>query len=655
MPRPLRLAASAVLALCSCLPAAAAPPQVARVTPPALQAGATTLLTVEGTDLAPNPRLLLPVPLAGQTVKDGATPTRVQIEVKLADVPPGVYPLRLATDQGVSAAAGVAVDDLPSQPLGPQVAALPASLHGSLSGSATLSTTFAGKKGQRVVIEVEARRLGSAVEPVVKLFDGRRTQLAWAQGRLALSGDARLVAVLPADDTYAIELHDAQYKAGAPNAFRLRIGDFRFADLAFPLAGQRGGRAAFRLIGTVPEDTRVEADLTAAPAGLFVVLPRPPGLSGPMPHVLVSDMPEVVEGEQPPGKLQEVTPPAGINGRLRTPKAEGRFRLPVQPGTKVRFDVFAERAGSPLDAVLVLRNEGGTELARSDDQPGTLDPGLEFTVPNGVTAVVASVTDVHGRGGPEYVYRLAVTPVGQADFTLSLSEDRLPLPRGGAAVLRVRANRTGYDGPIKLTLPGLPEGVTVSGDEIPAGAGDTLLSLTAAPDAKPAQAVLPQVVGVAADPNVPLRRVALAPETPLTRAAPWLRPELAVAVTTPTSLAIAWESLDGKLPIGASAAARVKVSRTPDVKGTVRLSLLTSQVVPKVKGGNQDDVAKAVRLEGMPSLTAEQASADLKIVVPPDLPPLPYDVAVRADVLAADGKTVLATAVTPARRLPAAK
>src|SRR5262249_53263832 len=158
-------------------------------------------------------------------------PTRVQFEVKLAaDAPPGVVPLRLATDQGVSAAVGVAVADLPPQPLGPQVAALPACLHGSLSGSGTLSTTFAGKKGQRVVIEVEARRPGSAVEPVVKLFDGRRTQLAWAQGAVALSGDARLAAVLPADGTYTVELHDAQYKAGTPNAFLLRVGDFPHAD-----------------------------------------------------------------------------------------------------------------------------------------------------------------------------------------------------------------------------------------------------------------------------------------------------------------------------------------------------------------------------------------------------------------------------------------
>ena len=103
---------------------------------------------------------------------------------------------------------------------------------------------------------------------------------------------------------------------------------------------------------------------------------------------------------------------------------------------KLRFDVRAERAGSPLDGVLVLSNEAGAPLARSDDQPGTLDPGLDYTVPGGITTLVAAVTDVQGRGGPLFVYRLAVTPAGLPDFSLTLAEDRVQVPRNGAGVLR---------------------------------------------------------------------------------------------------------------------------------------------------------------------------------------------------------------------------
>src|SRR5262245_17784321 len=103
-PTMFRDATKSMFVSCLVLSAAlAAPPQIARVTTPSLQTGATTTLIIEGTDLTPNPRLILPVPIAAQIVKDGATDKRVQIDVKLADsVTPGVYQMRLGCDRGIS-------------------------------------------------------------------------------------------------------------------------------------------------------------------------------------------------------------------------------------------------------------------------------------------------------------------------------------------------------------------------------------------------------------------------------------------------------------------------------------------------------------------------------------------------------------------------
>jgi len=649
MPPTLPRLGATLFSLCLLLPAAAAPPQVTKIAVPALQSGATTTLTIEGTDLLPNPRIHLPVAIAEQRVKDGATDKKVQIEVQLAaDVPAGVYPLRLGSDKGISSPVGIEVDAQALTPFGPQIAQLPALLHGNLAGSATLTTTLTGKKGQPLVVEVEARRIGSAIDPVIKLYDPRRVQLTWARGSNPLGGDARIATVLPADGVYTIELHDLQYKPGTPNRFRLRVGAFPYADLAFPLAGQRGTKAAFALIGSVPEATRVEADLTTLPGGVTVPVPRSAGVAGPMPTILVSDLPEVVESALPP----EVSAPVGINGRIAQPKEEDRYRIKVQPGSKLRFDVLAERAGSALDGVLILRDEAGKQLVRGDDQPNTLDPGLEYTVPDGVTVLTAAVTDLHGRGGPAYVYRLAVTPLTQPDFTLALLDDRPHLPLNG--VVRVRANRANYTGPITLTVTGLPAGVAVAGTEIPADATETLLSFTAPSGVPAVQGVL-QVTGASTDPNVPLRRVALLPETPLSRALPWVRGELALAVAEPGPIGITWETDAANLPIGGSIPAKATVTRTGDVKGAIRLTLLTSQVVPKAKDKKTDDVMKAIRLDGTPTVAAAQTTAEVKVLVPGDLPPMAYDVALRAELLAADGKKVLATAVTPARRLLAMK
>lgn len=649
---------AAFLAVLLLRPALAAPPTITRITTPGLQSGAAASLIIDGTDLLPNPRLILPIPLTAQTVKPGATPQRVQIDVKLADnVPPGLYQVRLANDKGISAPIGIESDDLLLQPFGPKVDQLPCSLAGTLSGSTTLSTTVTGKKGQRLTLEVEARRLHSVIDPVVKLLDPRRVQLAYAHGSSPLQGDCRLTAVLPEDGVYTIELHDAAYRAGTPGRFRLRLGDLKHADLAFPLAGQRGQKASFQLIGTVAENSRVEADLTSASPGSYVRLPRLPGQSGSAPLILVSDLPEVVEAEQAKGKAQDVTLPAGINGRLRADGEEDLYRLTVQPGMKLRFDLLAERAGSALDGVLNLRNDSGATLVRSDDQPNTLDPGLEYTVPPGVTALVAAVSDLHGRGGPTFVYRLAVVPSNRPDFNLTMSEDRLQLPRDGAAILKVRATRSNYDGPIKLTFPGLPEGVSVTGDQIAAGAGETLVTLTAKNGAKLTQGVLPQLIGDSTDPKTPLRRLALTPEPPPpTRPAPvWLRQELAVALTEPQPLGIVWEALDPRLPIGGKATAKVKLNRNAEVKGTLRVSLVTSQVVPKGRDMRTDDVNRAIRLETVPMIAAGQTALELKLLVPADLPVMEYDVAIRIEALGADNRTVVLSAVTPARRLAASK
>jgi hypothetical protein len=71
----------------------------------------------------------------------------------------------------------------------------------------------------------------------------------------------------------------------------------------------------------------------------------------------------------------------------------------------------------------------------------------------------------------------------------------------------------------------------------------------------------------------------------------------------------------------------------------------------KVKVNNQDqerdDPARALRLEGSPTIAADQTDATLPILVPADLPLAGYDMVIRGELLAADGKSVLAETVTP--------
>jgi hypothetical protein len=105
--------------------------------------------------------------------------------------------------------------------------------------------------------------------------------------------------------------------------------------------------------------------------------------------------------------------------------------------------------------------------------------------------------------------------------------------------------------------------------------------------------------------------------------------------------------------IGSHYAAKINVTRAKGISGAVRLSLLTSQAVPKMSDGKQDDPKRALRFETAPTVASGETEATASIIVPPDLPARAYDVVVRAELLGADGISVRATAVTPGRRLRA--
>jgi hypothetical protein len=620
----------------------AAEPTVRNVSVRGLQVGGTTALTIDGDDLGKAPRLLLPFP-AKQALKPGATDKQATFEVTLdGNIEPGYANLRAATDGGVSLPVVVGVDRLPQKPIAASVDRLPAALHGTVNGSAVAETTFTGKAGQKVLAEVEAQRLGSKLRPVVHLYGPKKLQLGWAWPTPALGGDTRLEATLPEDGTYTVAVHDAEYAAAAPGFFRLKLGQWSFADQVFPPVVGSGGEV--ELIG--PASVRV-----ALPSerGAVVRLPWPKGgtWSGPRPWVEVSSRTELVKTGAKPQELPAGA--VGVSGKLLTPFGEDRYRVPVSPGSKVRFEVFAERIGSPVDVALVVRNQAGAEVARNEDGPGTLDPLLEYTVPDKVTAVVVGVVDSQGRGGPRAAYRLTVDPlpVAVADFRLITPAQRVALPVGGRGVVPVLVERRGYTGPITLAADGLPDGVELDG-EIPAEADGVLVTVRGG---GAADAAITSWRGRGENGT---ERPLVVRGHPLERLQPWLATELAIAPTTASSSAFAVEwrglsenaalALAGKLPLP------VKVTR-PDPAAPVRLTLLTSQLPPLAN--NQPDPNRTIRPEKPVELAAKASDGEVVALVPPELSAPVYDIAVQAELLSPDKQKVLATAFTPVRRLAA--
>jgi hypothetical protein len=109
-------------------------------------------------------------------------------------------------------------------------------------------------------------------------------------------------------------------------------------------------------------------------------------------------------------------------------------------------------------------------------------------------------------------------------------------------------------------------------------------------------------------------------------------------------IGVAWTSPDS-LAQGSTVAAAVQLSRAAGTSGGIRLRLLTTQPAIKktIKENNVDkqvdDLGRMLRLEADIVVPADQPNGEVKIFVPADLPMTPWDAALVAELLSADGKT----------------
>ncbi len=701
----------ALLSVAACSTADARQPEIRNVNIRGLQIGGTTTLTIDGTDLLPAPRLFLDEQAIETTLDPASTPTRVLLSIPLPEtIAPGLGVLRLATSEGFSNSLLVGLDRFQQLPLAEDIAARPVAMHGSVPGSGISRTAFAGKAGEDVIVEVEARRLGSKLRPVIHVYDSRRVQLAWGLPSNSMAGDSRIILKLPRDDRYTIELHDLQYGPPGVSYFRLKVGTWQFADLAFPPAVPAGQDTSVELLGNLAGG-RVTVKPTAEFDLAAVAWPAATPASGPPPSVVVSSFPELIEAAATAQPMALPSIPVAVSGRLNAPNQRDRYLLPVMAGSKLVCEVFAERIGTRIDASLELRNKDGGVLAASDDFLNSTDPRLEYTVPAGLDAIELVVRDTVDLATEDAIYRLVISSADapRPSFEISTKFDSVNIATGEAQVVESFVTRRGYDGPLQLQVAGLPAGVTVQGAEIPAGANGTLLTFLSTSEA-PAQLV---TRWKAQSPDGALVKAVNIEAAADDRTPSWLRERVALATTSkpaaPFQIAWADEASLPQLVLASKKPVPMKLVRPASTFGPVRLSLVTAQPLPKVNG--QPNLPQSIRMEQVvevpvdptvkaagdalapiakqhadavqlalaaqgdakvaadakvADLAAKKAAAEaalrdaeakanyqpaLSLVVPSTLVETLCDISVRAELLNTDRNVVLRTVYAPVRRL----
>ncbi len=374
-----------------------APPQINNVSPSGVRRGHASELTFSGASLAGSPRLIAPFgfKLESPAPKGDASSWKLTLNVD-ASTPVGIYPVRIQTDDGISNPFLLAIGQLPqivekednsTFETAQKIPDPPLVVEGQVGGNDVDFFRFHGKKGQAIFVDAQCARIGSGVDPSIRLTAGgaNRTYVASADDSAGLLTDARLTAVLPADGDYVVELSDSRYQGGGRPVYRLVIGTVPEADEVFPLGGRQGETVGLELRGGMLTGVRTAATTLSALAGTRIMPARitssaPGSGAGPvadldlesLPPLVISSYPEIREPADPGARAPRAVAPVVLNGRIDPAGENDRFVIAVTPGQRMRIRVEASEFGSALDGVLQVLGNNGSVIANADDTNITL-------------------------------------------------------------------------------------------------------------------------------------------------------------------------------------------------------------------------------------------------------------------------------------------
>lgn len=517
-------------------------------------------LTLAGVDLEAATQLYLSNP--GITAKpklDAAgQPVANQFTVAIApNVPPGVYEARVAGRFGISNSRAFVVGDLAEvnekQPNNTVATAMEVALGTVVNGTAAANAVdyfkITAKKGQRILVDCQARSIDSRMDSVVVVNDADGNEL----DRNRRGGLLDLIA--PADGAYFVKVHDFTFRGGAEHFYRLTVKTGPHIDFIFPPSGLAGTKTKYTLYGRnlpggtpvkglliegkqleqltveieMPGDPmsrlRLSASTLIKPAdavvdGIEYRLNSPNGVSNPVRLSFATG--PVVAQQYPNNKpelAQKILIPCEYVGQFYPPSEPSWVTFEAKKGDAYWVEVFSQRLGLPTDpfAVIqrVVKTDKGVEqgvdvlemydtdlnIGGTDFNTATRDPAGRFAVPEDGTYRI-QVRDLFNRAesNPRLVYRLSIRKespdfrlVAMAPAPPPVAKDTRPatvwplfIRRGETTPIRVMAFRKdNFSGDIQLAVEGLPPGVTVAETKIEAGKNIVSLMLVAAENAAP--------------------------------------------------------------------------------------------------------------------------------------------------------------------------
>ncbi len=403
-------------------------PVVNRIQPLAVAPGKATELSIYGEHLS-GARLwtsftLRETSLSGMTNADRAT---FLIEVP-STVPIGIGAICIITTNGISGWQLLLVDKLPSLASSgrhhsittAQEVPWPIAVDGVVGNLASDYYKFTVKKGQRLSVDIVAQRLGSPLDPLLRLLEAGGRELASVEDTPGLGADGQWTHRFANDGLYFLEVRDTAYGGSTKHRYRMRLGDFPLEPLPFLVSAERWPR--------LPLEKSV---------------------------VRISER----EPNDTPERALRLEIPSEVTGRLERAGDRDYYAFQTAKGERLVFRAQTRSLGSPCDLFLQIEETNGARVAEASFNNGE-DGNLTNTFAKAGSYRLL-VEELNRAGGPNLNYHLLLEKL-LPGFSLSTETARVSAPPGETFDIVVSAVRREYTGPIQLSLAGLSSTFTLS-------------------------------------------------------------------------------------------------------------------------------------------------------------------------------------------------
>lgn len=551
-----------------------AAPVIREIVPPGGQQGKAVKITLKGDALTPGAKVITSIP-GGVTSLVGKDFTLL-VELK-PDAPVGLYPLRVLTEDGLSNLVLFSVGTLPEveeqeekhgERADAQAIKSPTTINATLDGPEIDYYAIDIAAPQKLVIEIDARRAGSAIDPAFEIEDAQGKVIARNDDAAGCGVDSRLQVQFAKPGRYYVRVHDSKYSAQLTNFYRLKIGQWSYAEALMPMAIAKGTKTSIQALGgNLAQPAIVEVEMPTAAVAAPV---RVPG-SASLPLMAVA-----VDKED-----------HSTDGRFEKPKQKHEMKLAVQPSESWVVEVFGKAAGASMaEPFITVLGPDGKKIASRDDIANP-NLALPFTVPKDVKEVTVVIEDLLSGASPLHIFHAQVHR-SPADFVAFLAAPFVNVPAGGTAIVPVEIRRRGYDGPIRVTLKDPPPGIQVGGGNIPSEAAAQsfnndnagfrtsrgMMTLTAAPniDAKFTELKVIATAGdIVREVQGPAMSVTVRGLKQNAVTAPWLGTKLPFATARPLPVSLRASNYLVRISQGVEYPMTYRVERRAGAKPVIRV------------------------------------------------------------------------------------